>query len=144
MTVTKGKYMIGGLWLFGFVILFILMTVETIAGTVFGARTQEAWEWLTPNVLPTVGLILGGYIADAQKSTASDDAANPAQNNAMLVVITFILSLLHLSILLFVIFVAGNKTTIDETFHTLKAANLPLGAIQGLITLTIGIFFKNN
>lgn len=144
MTVTKGKYIIGGLWLVGFLVLFVLMTVETIGGTVFGTRSQEAWEWLTPNVLPTVGLIIGGFIADSQRPAPLEGAVNPAQNNSALVGITFVLSLLHLSILLFVIFVAGNKTTIDETFHTLKSANLPLGAIQGLITLTIGIFFKNN
>lgn len=142
MTMTKGKYIIGGLWGIGFLVLFILMTIQTING-VYIDRTQEAWEWFTPNILPTIGLIVGVLIADWTKpAQTAEESENPVLINPLMVGITFILSLAHLAILLIVILIAANKTPLDEIFNSLKSANLPLGAIQGLVTLTLGIFFK--
>jgi len=141
MTTTKGKYIIGGLWGVGFLALFILMTAQTI-NDAFAPRTQEAWEWFTPNILPTIGLIVGILVAGWAKAAPIGEVDDSVQINPLLVGLTFIFSLTHLAILLIIILIAANKSPVDETFRSLKSANLPLGAIQGLVTLTLGIFFR--
>ena len=134
----KGKYIIGGLWLVGFTLIFALMTVQTIGGTVYADRGKEAWEWVTPHLLPTIGLIIGVFIADGQ----NPKALKGIRIQPFLVIVAFMFSFVHLAILLVVIVSASNRLTVDETFATLKSANLPLGFIQGLVALTLGIFFK--
>ncbi len=142
MTMTRGKYIIGSLWGIGFLVLFILMTVQSVY-VVYEDRTQEAWEWFTPNILPTIGLIVGIFIVDwANPAPTAAELSNPVQINPLLVGVTFIFSLTHLAILLIIILIAANKAPVTEIFSSLKSANLPLGAIQGLVTLTLGIFFK--
>lgn len=138
ISLAKGKYIIGSLWFFGFLTLFVIMTAQTVGGEIYGDRNKEAWEWLTPHLLPTIGLILGVIIADWQN-------AQPIKGlkvSYALIIVTFILSLTHLLILLIVVFIAGNKQTVNDTFNSLTSANLPLGVLQGLVALTLGIFFK--
>lgn len=138
ISLTKGKYIVGGLWFSGFLLLFILMTIQTISGNVYADKSKEAWEWLTPHLLPTMGLIIGVLIADWQNPAA----VKTVKIKTMLIVGTVILSFLYLAILLYAILNASNKETVNETFAALKTANLPLGVIQGLVALTLGIFFK--
>lgn len=138
ISLEKGKHIIGGLWFIGFLLLFILMTIQTVSGNIYADKAKDAWEWLTPHLLPTIGLIIGVFIADWQ----NPDAGKKVKIKKFLVLITFILSLIHLTILFAVILIASNKQTTEETFIALKTANLPLGVIQGLVALTLGIFFK--
>lgn len=136
--ITKGKYIIGSLWLVGFLVLFVLMTVQTVSGNIYGDKSKDAWEWITPHLLPTIGLIIGVFIADWQNPAA----LKKVKVSNFLIFLTCIFSFLHLVILLTVILIASNKQTVDDTLLSLKTANLPLGLIQGIVALTLGIFFK--
>jgi hypothetical protein len=142
MTMTRGKLIIGSLWGLGFLISFTLMTIQTVNG-VYQDKGLDAWAWFTPNIIPTIGLIIGVLIADGAR-WMQQDGTEQTPINPLMVVLTAILSLAHLSILLVIILMAANKSPLSEVFTTLRSANLPLVAIQGLITLTLGVFFKKS
>lgn len=143
MKLRKGKAIIGGLWIAGFFVLFGLITAQTLLGSVFGDQTRDAWEWFSPHIFPTLGLVLGGFSTDWQTVNTENDPAQ-ANINGGLVIVTFLFSLSHFLILLAVMIIASNKPTVEETFHSLQAASFPLGAIQGAVALTLGIFFKKS
>lgn len=138
ISLAKGKTIIGGLWFVGFLAVFALMTIQTVSGSVYADKSKEAWDWVTPHLLPTMGLIIGVMIADWQ----NPQAVKGLKIKPALVALTFTLSFAHLAILLIIILIAGNRDTADATLAALKSANLPLGVIQGLVALTLGVFFK--
>jgi hypothetical protein len=154
MKLRTGKIIIGSLWIVGFFVLFGLITAQTLIGSLFADKTQEAWEWFSPHIFPTLGLVLGGFIVDSQKNVPPNTAhPSPSEGDSLeteptisggLVAVTFLFSLTHFLILLAVMIIASNKLTVEETFASLKSASIPLGAIQGAVTLTLGIFFKKS
>jgi hypothetical protein len=151
----KCKKVLAAIWLVGFLIPFIILSAQTLHGTFWGGKESEAWALFTPMVLPTIGLIVGVLVADAQNPVVEDRKVN-----STIFYVTLVLSLLYLG-LVNAIFItmpslAANATdvtavatdkdavkTTSELLDSFKRSGLMLGAIQGLVTLTLGVFFVN-
>src|SRR4051812_9001875 len=51
-------------WLVGAGLIFVILVVQSLMGR-YADRTQEAWGWLLPTIMPTLGMIVTvlGYTA---------------------------------------------------------------------------------
>ena len=154
----KCKKVLAAIWLIGFLIPFGILSLQTIQGSFWGGKESEAWALFTPMILPTVGLIIGVLVADAMNPTVEDKKVNGA-----IFWVTLALSLLYLGLVISIFLAlpgmaanaadvtqaadAANKDTAKAATSGLldafKRSGLMLGAIQGLVTTTLGVFFIN-
>jgi len=155
MSFEKCKKVLAAIWLVGFIIPFLILSAQTLQGTFWGGKESEAWALFTPMVLPTIGLIVGVLVADAL-NPPSEDKKIPGT----IFWVTLVLSLLYLG-LVNAIFIAmpslaanaGDVTAVPDAgkdvartsvlLDSFKRSGLMLGAIQGLVTATLAVFFVN-
>jgi hypothetical protein len=72
MSYEKCKKVLTAIWLIGFLIPFGILSLQTIKGSFWGGKESEAWALFTPMILPTIGLIVGVLIADANNPVVED------------------------------------------------------------------------
>jgi len=53
------------LWFIGSGVIFLMVLLQSILGHYYG-KSNEAWGWLLPNIMPGLSLITGVMIIDAQ------------------------------------------------------------------------------
>ena len=99
---------------------------------VFGEDPSAAWQWLLPNLTPTLGLV--GAAAYARRNVQDVDTAavKPLFFMALAVSLAYLL-LLTMS-------VVGVMFTTDPVAW-LSKSNLWLGPVQGLAASALGVFF---
>jgi hypothetical protein len=155
MSFERCKKILAAIWLVGFIIPFLILSAQTLQGTFWGGKESEAWALFTPMVLPTIGLIVGVLVADAL------NPASPEKKiSGTIFWVTVVLSLLYLG-LVNAIFIAmpslaanaADVTAVSDAgkdaaktsvlLDSFKRSGLMLGAIQGLVTATLGVFFVN-
>lgn len=160
MSYERCKKILAAIWFVGFIIPFAILSLQTLQGTFWGGKESEAWALFTPMVLPTIGLIVGVLVADALNPVVEDKKVN-----ATIFIVTVVLSSLYL-LLVVAIFVmmpnlaanasnviaVGTDATKDAAkqaantsalLDSFKRSGLMLGAIQGLVTSTLAVFFVN-
>jgi uncharacterized protein YacL len=153
ISLERCKKLLAAIWLIGFIIPFAILSAQTLHGTFWGGKESEAWALFTPMVLPTIGLIVGVLVADALNPPVEDKKVT-----STIFIITVVLSLLYLG-LVNAIFIAmpnlaanaADVTAVaDPTkdaaktsalLDSFKRSGLMLGAIQGLVTATLAVFF---
>ena len=149
----KAKKILAAIWLVGFIVPFVILSAQTLMGTFWAGRDSEAWALFTPMILPTIGLIVGVLVADALNPPVEDKKVN-----STIFWVTVVLSVLYLG-LVNAIFIAmpnlaasGADITVEANkdaaktsvlLDAFKRSGLMLGAIQGLVTATLGVFFVN-
>jgi len=155
ISLEKCKKVLAAIWLIGFIIPFAILSAQTLQGTFWGGKESEAWALFTPMILPTIGLIVGVLVADALNPPLEDK-----QVTSTIFILTVVLSLLYLA-LVNAIFIAmpslaanaadvtavadANKDAAKTSalLDSFKRSGLMLGAIQGLVTATLAVFFVN-
>jgi hypothetical protein len=153
MSFEKCKKILATIWLVGFIFPFLILSAQTLQGTFWGGKESEAWALFTPMVLPTIGLIIGVLVADATNPPSEDKKITTT-----IFWVTLVLSLLYLG-LVNAIFIAmpslaanaADVTAVPDAgkdaaktsalLDSFKRSGLMLGAIQGLVTATLGVFF---
>jgi hypothetical protein len=91
----KCKKVLAAIWLIGFLIPFIILSLQTIQGSFWGGKESEAWALFTPMILPTIGLIIGVLVADALNPVVEDKKVN-----STIFYVTLALSLLYLGLVI--------------------------------------------
>jgi hypothetical protein len=115
----------------------VILAARTYFGTYYGGRETEAWGWFTPNIVPTIGLILATLA-----TTASGKDAGDKQVSIFFFLITLLLSLLYVVVFDLIFFL---EPLVDAPpLEIFKRSSLFLGIIQGLVTTTLGVFFIRN
>ena len=123
-------------WLAGAGICITLVVVQSLMGR-YQEMTQDAWGWLLPTIMPSLGMIVSvlGY-------SALDPMFSRAVVRKTFFQVAIWLSLAYLFLILLTIliqpFAAGDAKAAIQLMHT---SNLWLGPIQGLVVSALGVLF---
>jgi len=122
-------------WLGGGSVIFLLVVLQSLLGK-FGDKTQEAWGWLLPTILPTLGMIITvlGY-------TALDPLRSRSFVRKDFFRVAFGLSMLYMVLILLTILV--QPLTTADPVQLMHTSNLWLGPCQGLVASALGVLFAS-
>jgi len=121
------------IWLGGASLILVIVVLQSLLGR-FGDRTQEAWGWLLPTLMPTLGMIITvlGYTALAPQFSE-------AVVRRSFLAIAVWLSMLYLFLILLTILIEPLVTT--DPIELMHRSNLWLGPVQGLVASALGVLF---
>ncbi len=130
---SKSRKKLALLWFIGSGIIFFVNLIPSLTG-VYGEQLTEIWGWLLQTIVPTLSLMLSVYILDAMGK-----ANNIETVDSFFFRLTFWLSLIYLLLVLATIMFRPFYT--QTPLDLMKTSNLWLGSIQGLVGLSLGLFF---
>lgn len=136
MTLKGSRIMLAVVWGIGFLIPVAILGAQTFLGTVYHGKESEAWSWFTPNIVPTIGLIIATFAAPTPDVTEKQPVSGP------LLVITLVLSIFYVVALIAIVGLAPLANS--PPLETYKRSSLLLGVIQGVVTGALGGFFIKN
>lgn len=120
-------------WFLGGGTVFAILVVQTL-NQHYGDQARDAWGWFLPTVMPILTLIVS--------ATAVTKAESQATVDRSVFYISFGLSLFYL--LLVIATIAYQIFTTlkpSEMIELMKTSNLWLGPVQGLLGISLGVFF---
>jgi uncharacterized membrane protein len=126
------------LWFIGACLIFLLMVLQTLNGR-YADHSQEAWTWLMPNLLPTMGTILAGMAYNALDPHRSRTVVR-----TVFYMLSFWISLFYLVLVLLTILIAPTRpegVTGKGAVELMHTANMWLGPLQGLVATSLGLLF---
>jgi uncharacterized membrane protein len=123
-------------WLAGGGLIFVLLVVQSLMGR-YADKTQEAWGWLLPTIMPTLAMIVTvlGY-------TALDPVSSTFVVRKVFFQVAFWLSTLYLILVLLTILIqpiAANDPA--KAVEVMRLSNLWLGPFQGIVASALGVLF---
>lgn len=127
-------------WFTGACLILLLVVLQTLNGR-YGDHVQEAWTWLMPNLMPTLGTILAGL-----GYTALDPHRSHAVVRSSFYLLSFWISLFYLGLVLLTILIAPTRpegVTGRGAVELMHTANLWLGPLQGLVATALGVLFAS-
>jgi len=133
---TKARNQIAIVWYIGSLILLIVLIFQVLNGR-YGSEYQIPFQWMTPHVLPTIGLITGVIIVENTRVIRSNAAKKIA--NLFLYRLCLWTSVLHVSLLNISIFI--QPFTPLEPLELMEFVNYILWFIQGTVSAFLGVFF---
>ena len=138
MTLSKSKWVLAVIWLVGAGLILLLMVGQSLFD-VYGARTEEAWSWYLPTVMPSLSLILGVLVADFRAEKA---APGSRRKSGPLLTLAIGVSVFYLAMVSLTLLVQPFLAT--PALELMQRSNLWLGPLQGLAAATLGAFFRGN
>lgn len=134
----EAKWRLAMIWLTGAGLVAAILIAQSLSGY-YEPRSQDAWGWFLPTVMPTLLLIVGVLVAD-YRGGAVQAAASPVAEPRMLR-LAIILSVLYLLLVALSILL---QPFLSETapLVLMQRSNLWLGPFQGLVAAVLGVFFS--
>ena len=129
------KKRLGLLWFASAGVIFAIVLTQSLGGR-FGSNLTDAWSWLLPNVMPTLSLIVGVFIADLQQGGVEKMVDRFVFRMATSLSVVYFLTIL--ATLLAIPFISLHGM---QPIDLLKASNLWLAPLQGLAAAALGAFF---
>jgi hypothetical protein len=130
------------IWIIGFGLIVTIMVIQSLLNVYKspdGDLTQEAWSWLLPTLLPSVGLII-----TVLTYTALDPLMTGSVVRRSFVPIAIGVSIFYLLLVLLTILAQPFAShTPKEAVAAMHTSNLWLGPIQGLVASAIGVLFAS-
>jgi hypothetical protein len=123
-------------WLGGAGIIFVVLVIQSLLGR-YEDRTQDAWGWLLPAIMPSLALIVTvlGY-------TALDPIFSRSIVRRTFFRVALWLSVIYLLLILLTIavqpIVAQDAKAAVKLMHT---SQMWLGPFQGLVASALGVLF---
>lgn len=133
VSMRAAKRQLAVIWLVGAGLLFLIVIGQTFGG-VYGDGVQRAWGWLLPSIMPTLSLIIGVLVSDAQQIGKADPQVDP-----FLVTIAKGFSGGYLLLLMATILLQPFAST--TPLESLQTSHLWLGPLQGLVSALMGALF---
>jgi hypothetical protein len=133
LPMAKCRKVLALLWFGAGGVLFSIFVLQTTLGK-YGDQASEAWGWLLPAILPTLSLILGILVADAQAGHSQTLRAD-----RFLFILSVILSAGYLLAVSAPIFLQPFVSL--SPVDLMKQSTLWLSPFQGLVSGAIGAFF---
>jgi len=127
MTVNKSKWILASIWLVGAGLILLLMVLQSLMGY-YGSRTEDAWGWYLPTVMPTLSLIIGVLVADFR---AAKTAVGSRRDSGPLLGLSVGISLFYLMLV-----------SLSILLQPLLPQTPPLELMQGLAAATLAAFFR--
>lgn len=125
-------------WMGATAVLLILFFIQTLVGNKYPGQSDEAWDWLIPQVFPTLTLMIGILVARAQSASRRDVVVRRSYYRLTLGVVIF-----YFIVLFGVVFTAPLDFAFNETpaLEHLKKATKIVNLLHGSATLILSIFF---
>ena len=134
ITLRRGRNLLALVWIAGFIPPFLILAARTFFGTYYGGKDAEAWGWFSPNIVPTMGLIISTLAADAfDKEQPNKEVPSGFFS------LTLLLSLFY--VVIFNLIFLLEPLTNSAPLEIFKRSSLFLGIIQGFVTTVLGVFF---
>jgi hypothetical protein len=133
MLMSQCKARLAIVWFSGAGILFVLIFAQTVGGR-YGYQLDGAWNWLLPNVMPTLSLITSVLVMDSMGKGEQKKSIN-----RFLFKMTFWLSIVYLLVMILTILFA--PVSEQSPLEFLHISSIWLGPFQGLVTGLMGAFF---
>lgn len=124
------------IWFTGAGLILFVMIGMSVGGQ-FGSQAQEVWEWLTPNVMPTLGAIVSTLTATALQHDLPDRQVR--REFSTILQILSIFYLLHL-----LVFIVGKQSFSMDTEHwmaLLRLSSFWLSVLQAVMIPMLGVVF---
>lgn len=132
-TLKEAQQRLVTIWVAGFAPSYLLVATRTF--TNWESVAQDVWAWFSPTTVPTLLLVVGGYLAATKTAASQRRRVEPYVYR-----LTAGISVIYLLAVLVLLVV----TLHAEPYAALvrfRTANLALGILQGLVTATLGYFF---
>jgi hypothetical protein len=132
----KAQKRLSILWFVSSAILIMLFIAFTFLGR-FDSKNEEAWAWLSQNIIPTLTLMVGTFYINVNQST-DDKKIDIFYYRLCYAMSVFYMAVLFATILFSPIVFEVKHISIIELFQESK---IFLIIIQGIMTYTLGLFF---
>ena len=120
-------------WFLGGGVVFAILVIQTL-NQHYGDQARDAWGWFLPTVMPILTLIVS--------ATAVTKAESQATVDRSVFYISFGLSLFYLLLVIGTIaYQIFTTLKPSEMIDLMKTSNLWLGSVQGLLGISLGVFF---
>jgi hypothetical protein len=123
------------IWLIGSGITALIVVIQSLLSH-FGDETQQAWEWLLPNIAPTSGMIIAALGYSAFNPLHAKTSVRRTFYYMSIWLSSFYLLLVLLTILI------GPFTGIPDVV-LMRTSNLWLGPIQALVASALSVLFAS-
>ena len=137
ITLSRSRVLLTVVWAIGFIIPLLILAAQTIFGTVYHGKEAEAWNWFTPNIVPTIGLIVATLA-----STAFETGEGQKPVSGAFFIVTMSISVVYVGLFILIFLLA--PLVDSPPLETFKRSSLFLGIIQGVVTTCLGVFFIKN
>ncbi|MGH8078327.1 MAG: hypothetical protein ACREPE_13510, partial [Lysobacter sp.] len=104
-------------------------------------RSEDAWAWFLPTVMPTLSLIVAVLAADYRVEPTADEKPMATVDRRMLRLAVGLSSIYLLLVALSILIQPFLSTTAPLVL--MQRSNLWLGPMQGLVAATLGVFFQS-
>lgn len=131
---------LASVWIAGFILVFLLVAIQSLSGR-YGGHEQEAWTWLLPNIMPTLGTIVAGL-----GYTALDPHRSRTMVRHSFYRAARWLSLSYLALILLTILIAPTRpegVTGKGAVELMHRMNICLGPVQGVVATALGVLFAS-
>ncbi len=129
----KAKKKIATLWFIFSGVILLLIMIQSIMGR-FETKSDEAWGWILPTIIPTLSLILSIFIVDIRNTRSSKIFVDIFYYRLTISFSAFYL----LTVLLIILLQPFTGTPI---ITLMKNSNIFLGPFQGLVSSSMVFFF---
>jgi hypothetical protein len=123
------------LWIAGSVPPVIVMFIQSL-NDYYGDANPDAWGWLLSAVMPTLSLTVGSYFA-AQKGSGGMKTVD-----SLAFWLAALFSVLYLCVVNGTLFYLPFSRT--PPLATMNRTHLLLGALQGVVGTSLGVFFVSS
>ena len=120
-------------WFSGAGLVFIILVVQSMMGSVYGDKVEEAWGWFLPTIMPTLSMIIGVLVLSVQSKVPD------RQVDKFVFDLTIWLSAIYLTAVAATIF--AQPVVKASPLELMTRSNLWLGPMQGLVAAALGAFF---
>jgi hypothetical protein len=127
----RSRNILAMVWCAGAFLLIAVLAIQTLADKYDDAKT--AWSWLLPTVMPTLGVVISGSAAEALLPERSSQQVSRFFFSLALAVSAFYL--------LMVIAVLASASAADKAASALRDSDIFLGPLQGVVGVSLGVFF---
>lgn len=121
------------IWIIGSIIPFTIILFQTMFEK-YGSNGNEVWGWLSSNILSTLLLIITVVVADALKQDQETQTVD-----RFVFRLTIFLSIAYLASLSLPLLIQPFLQI--KSLELIKQSSLWLTPLQGLLSITLGVFF---
>jgi hypothetical protein len=124
---------LAAVWLLGAGVVFIILVVQTLNNH-YGDQARDVWGWFIPTLMPILTLVVSATAAATAESKATVDRS--------VFQISLGLSVFYLSLVVATIaYQVFTTRKPSEMIELMKTSNLWLGPVQGILGISLGVFF---
>lgn len=128
------------IWFSGAALPALIVMAQTV-GDRYSGRSEEAWAWLLPTILPTLSLIVGALVMDVRQGPTR---RRPTVDS-FVAKFSKLLSIAYLLIVVATILMIpiAELYSATDPLTFLKMSNWWLAPLQGFVTAMLGALFAS-